>query len=184
MTMHRWTLSPGRTLGALGVALAVAVGGCADSKPDEEVRTGQSAPVTGLTSLPTVPSDPTSTALPSTGVPVDTAPPATHGGQPPAGGTLPPLTTIPGGRGQPQRWEGYTVGPDGVTLTFTYYAGVEPCSAFESIVADESADAVRVTIYERPAEGDVVCILIAQLKSASVTLAAPLGGRTVIDGAA
>ena len=30
----------------------------------------------------------------------------------------------------------------------------------------------------------MVCIMMAQLKSATVTLAAPLGGRTVIDGAA
>ncbi len=95
-----------------------------------------------------------------------------------------PATTVPAGPRNPHRWEGYTVGPDGATLTFSYYAGVEPCSAFDSIVADEGPDSVRVTVYERPGPEGAVCIMIAELKTASVTLAAPLGARTVVDGAA
>jgi hypothetical protein len=101
----------------------------------------------------------------------------------PAVTTVPSVTTIPGERGPAHRWEGYAVGTDGVTLTFTYYAGVEPCSVFDSIVAEESPDTVRVSIYERSGPGETVCIMMAQLKSATVTLAAPLGGRTVVDGA-
>ncbi len=94
------------------------------------------------------------------------------------------MTTIPADRRQAHRWDGYTVGADGATLTFTYYAGVEPCSVFDSIVADEGADSVRVTIYEHSGPDGVACIMIAELKSATVTLAAPLGGRQLIDGAA
>jgi hypothetical protein len=91
---------------------------------------------------------------------------------------------MPGDLRQPHRWEGFTVGADGSTLTFTYYAGVEPCSGFDSIVADEGAESVRVTIYEHPGPEGVACIMLAQLKSATVTLGSPLGGRRVLDGAA
>jgi hypothetical protein len=83
----------------------------------------------------------------------------------------------------PHPWDGYTLGADGRTLTFTYYAGVAPCSVFDSIVADEGADAVRVTIYEHSGPEGVACIMLAQQKSASVTLQASLGGRTLVDGA-
>ena len=42
---------------------------------------------------------------------------------------------------------------------------------------------VTVTIYERSDVGpDVACIAMAQQKSATVTLGADLGGRTVVDG--
>ena len=54
---------------------------------------------------------------------------------------------------------------------------------FDSIVAEEGPDTVRVSIYERSGPAGTVCIMMAQLKSATVTLAAPLGGRTVVDGA-
>jgi|GEM_PF-4155357 len=93
------------------------------------------------------------------------------------------VTTVPGDRRLPHRWEGYTVAEDGATLTFTYYAGVAPCSVFDAIVADETPDSVRVSIYEHPGPDGVACIALAQRKSASVTLAAPLGRRTVVDGA-
>ncbi len=179
MTTRTWTLTPGRMLAAAGVSLALALAGCADSNPDEEVRAGRTTATTGSTVVTTVPSGQTSTA-PAPG-PTPTPGPAPT--SPPADEDPSPTTTIPGDRGQPHRWEDYTVGADGATLTFTYYAGVEPCSVFDSIVADEGADSVRVTIYEKAAGGETMCIMIAQLKSATVTLTAPLGGRTVIDGA-
>ena len=159
------------------MALTLALAACSDDKPTQEVRSGSPA----VTTVPSLP--------PTTGGPgsVDPSPPVTGspGGEPAgeAGPTLPPVTTIPGERGPAHRWEGYTVGADGATLTFTYYAGVEPCSVFDSIVADEGPDSVRVSIYERSGPGETVCIMMAQLKSATVTLAAPLGGRTVVDGA-
>ena len=180
MKNRRWT-----TTGvALTVALTLALAACSDDKPTQEVRSGSPA-------VTTLPSRPSSSAPPTAGGPgsVDPSPPLAEGpggGQEPAGDagtTVPPATTIPGAKGPAHRWEGYTVGSDGVTLTFTYYAGVEPCSVFDSIVAEEGPDSVRVSIYERSGPEGTVCIMMAQLKSATVTLAAPLGGRTVIDGA-
>jgi hypothetical protein len=166
---------------AVAVALALALAGCSEATPTQEVRSGS-------TVATTVASRPTSSVPPTTGAPgrVDPSPPLTGDDQGPAeeaGTTLPPATTVPGERGPAHRWEGYTVGADGATLTFTYYAGVEPCSVFDSIVAEEGPDTVRVSIFERSGGGDTVCIMLAQLKSATVTLAAPLGGRTVVDGA-
>ncbi|MEA2828285.1 MAG: hypothetical protein QOG43_2724 [Actinomycetota bacterium] len=188
MTNRRSTLTPRRMLGAVAVALALAVGmaGCSDGNPVQQVRTGRAGPpATDPTVVPTLPSSPTSTAPPATERPVDEVP----GSEPPVSPvppatTVPPATDVPDARRQPHRWEGYTVAADGATLTFTYYAGVEPCSAFDSIVADEGPDSVRVTIYEHSGPAGVACIMLAQLKSATVTLAAPLGGRQLIDGAA
>ena len=179
MINRRWT-----TTGvALAAALTLALAACSEDKPTQEVRSGSPA-------VTTVPSRPSSSAPPTAGAPgsVDPSPPVTGSpgaGEPAgdAGRTLPPATTTPGEKGPAHRWEGYTVGADGVTLTFTYYAGVEPCSVFDSVVAEEGPDTVRVSIYERSGPGETVCIMMAQLKSATVTLAAPLGGRTVVDGA-
>ena len=85
--------------------------------------------------------------------------------------------------GTPSGWESFQVGADGRTLVFTYYAGVAPCSVFDSINAVEGPTQVTVTIYERSDVGpDVACIAMAQQKSATVTLGADLGGRTVVDG--
>lgn len=185
---------------AVALALAVALAGCSDDSA-REVQAGRasttpsspsSAPggapgsaVGGGTTSTEPPSatDPAGPAGPSpdpTGAP-GSSPPSSPVTSPDPG----PPTTVPGDRRQPHRWEGYTVGADGATLTFTYYAGVEPCSTFDSITADESAPgSVRVTIYERPGPEGTVCIMLAQLKSASVTLGSPLGGRVVVDGAA
>jgi len=181
MTNRRWTTTTGVAM-AMAMALTLALAACSDDKPTQEVRSG--SPV-----VTTVASRPTSSAPPTAGAPgsVDPSPPVagSPGGEPAgdAGTTPSPETTTPGVKGPAHRWEGYTVGADGVTLTFTYYAGVEPCSVFDSIVAEEGPDSVRVSIYERSGPGETVCIMIAQLKSATVTLTAPLGGRTVVDGA-
>jgi hypothetical protein len=83
-----------------------------------------------------------------------------------------------------QRWQDYTVGPDGRTLTFRYYAGVEPCSVFDSIDAQEAPTTVTVTVYERDdAAPGQACPMLAKEKHASVTLREPLGSRRVVDGA-
>jgi len=190
-------------LAAACVALAIVLTACSDATPAEEVRADGSGAsrggATGNGSIqPGLPAD-TSTSAPGVG---DTPPGAdggsgSDGGQPgqvepspPAGGNapppgeaLPPVRTVPGDGRHPQPWDGHTVGGDGRTLTFTYYAGVAPCSIFDSIVAEEGPDAVRVTIYEHSGPEGVACIMLAQQKSASVTLAAPLGGRRLVDGA-
>jgi len=179
-----------------GIALAVALAGCSDARPDEEVRAGDAGSSrAGSTKVTDVPpgsaagASTTTTVVVTPGTEpgqpgqVDPTPPAEGGAEPPAG-SLPPVTTDPNDPRHPHGWDAFTVGADGRTLTFTYYAGVAPCSVFDSIVADEGAVSVRVTIYEHSGPEGVACIMLAQQKSASVTLGAPLGGRTVVDGTA
>jgi len=185
---------------AIGVALAVALAGCTDARPIEEVRAGGADSSTGSKagskagSSTTVPAAADGSGSAGPGSPggsgggsepgqpgsIDPAEPLPGGFQPPAPGDASPATTIPGDGRHAQQWDGYTVGADGRTLTFTYYAGVEPCSVFDSIVADEGPETVDVTIFERSGPEGVACIMLAQEKSASVTLVAPLGGRRVL----
>lgn len=90
----------------------------------------------------------------------------------------------PGGNRHAQAWESYSVAEDGRTMTFTYYAGVEPCSVFDSVQAVEGDSTVEVTIYERDDSAPgTACIMVAVQKTATVALQAPLGTRAVVDGA-
>jgi hypothetical protein len=167
---------------------ALALAGCTDSSTVQEVRAGSSGPAP--TVPPGSPPDTATSSPPDEGATagrpgqVDPSPPRVPpGGTEPPAAESPPVTGGPGDGRLPHRWERYTVASDGRTLTFTYYAGVEPCSVPDSIVADEQPDTVEVTVYERPGPPGVACIMLAQEKSAVVTLAAPLGARTVVDGA-
>ncbi|MEA2686576.1 MAG: hypothetical protein QOE93_1771 [Actinomycetota bacterium] len=189
---------------ALALVLALALAGCSDSPPAAEVRVGgSSAAASGSITLPdsgggrptgSTSSTPAGTddggtessppSEPTEPGPVDPSPPgSTAATQPPADDALPPVTSVAGDPRRPHGWDGYTVASDGRTLTFTYYAGVAPCSVYDSVVAEETASTVRVTIYERSGPDGTVCIMIAQQKTATVTLEAPLGGRAVVDGA-
>jgi hypothetical protein len=73
---------------------------------------------------------------------------------------------------------------DGRVLAIRYWSGVEPCDVLDRVDVEESATEVVVTLQigRDPEVGeDVACILIAQLYETHVTLAEPLGDRTVID---
>jgi hypothetical protein len=183
-TIRRW-------LPVAVVVLTVALAGCSDATPTAEVRAGDAG-------ASTAPTSPSSTIVSSTTtILTDYHPPRGDGSdetvEPTDPGVVDPSTPDPGGDSpggedpppvtgdrHPQQWDGYTVGADGRTLTFTYYAGVAPCSVFDSIEAEEGPDTVKVTIYERSGPPGVACIMLAQQKSASVTLAAPLGDRRVV----
>ena len=83
--------------------------------------------------------------------------------------------------------KGSTLSADGRTLTYSFYgapAGSGPCGAdYKGVVAESPAAvaiAVQTISHARP--GDmVVCDLVAQERSVSVTLATALGGRVVLD---
>ncbi len=166
--------------------MAVALVGCAETRTIE--TGGLAASDNAATSAPTttVPSDPpiSTTDPPATEPtirPPQTTP--TTGATPPAPVPDPPGPPPGAGARHPIGWESFQAGADGRTLVFTYYAGVAPCSVFDSINATEGPGQVTVTIYERSDVGpDVACIAMAQQKSATVTLGADLGGRTVVDG--
>jgi len=78
------------------------------------------------------------------------------------------------------------IGDDDRTVTIDYYSGIEPCSALDHIDVVETADTVTITLYEGndPSGDNVVCPDIAIAKRTVVTLDAPLGDRTIVDGAA
>ncbi|MEA2702334.1 MAG: hypothetical protein QOD63_279, partial [Actinomycetota bacterium] len=152
-------------LTAATVAMAVAMAGCSDATPLEAGRAEASrGPSTTVgTIVPAGPAAPSTPVPPgaggSSGSDGSTTGGATTGGAGDAGSTEPtepsrvePSPGVPGqapppaeaappvagdpGERHPQPWDGSTVGADGLTITFTYYAGIEPCSVFDSIVAE------------------------------------------------
>lgn len=94
-----------------------------------------------------------------------------------------PITRFPADTRRAVGWDTYAASADGRTLAFSYYSGPPPCSIADGVEVEETHSAVRVTIFQRDESGGQPCILIAQHKSASVTLASPVGTRRVVDGA-
>lgn len=76
---------------------------------------------------------------------------------------------------------------DDAAVEVRWWSGVEPCHTFAGVEVTEDEDTVTVTVTEADtastAEEPAACIEIAQAKAAAVTLANPLAGRTLIDGA-
>lgn len=96
-----------------------------------------------------------------------------------------PVTTA----GTPRRvaFESVVSDPGSDQLVVRWWSGVEPCHALVEVEVEESDGAVAVTVWEatvHPDDADVACIEIAQAKQHTVTLAAPLGDREVIDSTA
>lgn len=71
-------------------------------------------------------------------------------------------------------------------LAVRFWGGVAPCSVVGRVEVDETAERVRVTVFSGrdPAPGRVACIELAVYQEVVVELAAPLGARVVVDGAA
>lgn len=148
-----------RRTAALLVFAVLAVAGCAD---DGGGDVGTSSPPVDDPALV----DP---------VPVDPLP-----GGPGAGGRL--VEATPGLEGVVESAiSGYTV-IDDTTLEVSFFTGVEECYGLEKITVAEADDSVTVTVLTGSRPGAEVCIEIAEQVRAQVTLAAPLGERTVVDG--
>jgi hypothetical protein len=106
-------------------------------------------------------------------------------------------TSDPGPPGGPRMVEP-TPGLDGVVptaidsasstaddkLEIRFYNGVEDCYGLERVDVAETDTEVTVSVFtgSRPADGDRVCIEIAELVAVVITLDSPLAGRTLIDG--
>lgn len=193
------------TSAVIAAALALGTAACGDSRVDAvrasaaerttstmgTLPPGTAAPSTFPAAGPDATSAPTTstptTATPTTATPT-TAPPTTRATTPrPTPTTLPPTTTpttrFPGDTRRAVGWERYTVSGDGRTLTISYTSGPAPCSIPDGVEVIETSAAVKVTVFERDGSGGQPCILIAQQKTATVTLAIPLGSRAVADGA-
>jgi hypothetical protein len=57
----------------------------------------------------------------------------------------------------------------------------KPCGADYTALAVESSRAVVVIVQEHPARGNDACATIGATRSATVTLAAPLADRAVLE---
>jgi len=73
-----------------------------------------------------------------------------------------------------------------VTITVTWWSGVEPCSVFDHAEVVEGDDAVVVTLFEGsdPVAGNGVCVAMAEQRATRIVLSSPLAGRVIVDGAA
>ena len=78
-----------------------------------------------------------------------------------------------------------TLEADGRTLTVSFTGRSAPasrsCGADYTAQAVESARAVVVIVYEHPAPGDGACAAVGAPRTATVTLAAPLADRAVLE---
>jgi len=85
----------------------------------------------------------------------------------------------------PTAFDTAVIGQDDVTLTITFWSGVEPCAVLDHVETTYGANAVTVTLFEGsdPTAGVVACPDIAVSKETVVTLDEPLAGRTIVDGA-
>lgn len=115
---------------------------------------------------------------------------ATGGGEPGSSGREVPGSSgtgsaTPGGPadgGQPMsRFIAAVPSPDGMSLTATFWGGVEDCFRYR-VTARETEQTVELTLHEKRRGGTPVCIELAQEWTRTVTLDQPLGDRTVVDG--
>lgn len=81
---------------------------------------------------------------------------------------------------------GASVSPSGRQLTFGFVGGPPdgPCAEDYTGVVAESSHAVAVAVQSnpgRPQAGPIACDLVGHMRSVTVQLASPLGGRVLVD---
>jgi hypothetical protein len=148
-----------------------------------------------------VPPSPSSTTV-TTARPTPTQPPPTPAPDTPVSTVVPPTappTTVAPGLGQPKRVQPVPGATDlrkqtfqsaaaaGVqSLAVRFWSGVEPCYVLGRVDVTETAERVTVTLWtgSGPGSAGMACIQMAAYYEVVVQLQAPLGTRTVIDGAA
>lgn len=86
---------------------------------------------------------------------------------------------------RPQPITSATVGDDDVTVTVTYWTGIEPCAVLDHVDVAYGTSAVTVTLFvgSDPTARNVACPEIAVLRSTLVMLDEQLAGRSIVDGA-
>lgn len=145
-----------------------------------------SAPSTTVTTARPTPTQPPTTLAP--GTPASTVVPP----------TAPPTTEAPG-VGQPKRVQPVPGATDlrkqtfqsapaagAQSLAVRFWSGVEPCYVLGRVDVTETAERVTVTLWtgSGPGSAGLACVQMAAYYQVVVQLQAPLGTRTVIDGAA
>lgn len=79
---------------------------------------------------------------------------------------------------------GVLVAEDGNTVTVGFWMGVEDCFGVERIDIAETETKVAIDITVAARSADQVCIALAEARSVTVELDAPLGGRILEIGGA
>jgi hypothetical protein len=148
-----------------------------------------------------VPPSPSSTTV-TTARPTPTQPPPTPAPDTPVSTVVPPTappTTVAPGLGQPKRVQPVPGATDlrkqtfqsaaaagAQSLAVRFWSGVEPCYVLGRVDVTETAERVTVTLWtgSGPGSAGMACIQMAAYYEVVVQLQAPLGTRTVIDGAA
>jgi hypothetical protein len=105
----------------------------------------------------------------------------------PAGDGARIVEPTPGMAGvRPHAFDHAVVADDDRSVTVFFWSGVEPCYVLDHVDVAYADDHVTITLFEGhdASDGDVVCIDIALSKKVVVQLAEPLGGRSILDGAA
>ena len=117
--------------------------------------------------------------------------PVTSAPQSPGDGTIPSpepsfVTPEPGQADvRPIGWDSAEPGKDDLSVTVSYWSGVEPCNVLDHVDVEYSAKKVTITLFEghSPTDEDTACIEIAVYKGTVVQLDEPLDGREIVDGA-
>lgn len=139
-------------------------------------------PVTSPSTAPpvTVTAPPRPPSVPLTTVPATTTIP------PPIGGQAKRVTVTPGATSLQRHPFESAVASGAQSVLATFWDGIEPCSVLGRVDVVEAADKVTITLWTGtgPGAANQACIAIAQQKETLVALAAPLGARAIVDGAA
>lgn len=151
-------------------------------------ETPPAPPSTTVTTARPAPAQPATTVAPTPDTPVSTIVPPTT-----------PSATVPPGAGQPKRVQPVAGATDlrkhvfqsasasgAQSVGVRFWNGVEPCYVLGRVDVAETPSTVTITLWtgSGPAAAGAACIQIAAYYEVVVQLQAPLGTRTVIDGAA
>ncbi|GAA0941047.1 hypothetical protein GCM10009560_52740 [Nonomuraea longicatena] len=108
---------------------------------------------------------------------VGTAPPSAGPKQvKPVGGTVNPRKVA---------WISAKPVDRGRKVKLVWWSGVEPCTVLDRVQVRQTRSKVTITLFEgTPAKAkNTACIAIAVQKTTTVRLKAPVGRRTLVDGA-
>ena len=152
---------------------------------------GQAAPTappstTAVTRAPSAPvTNPPTTLASDTPVSTVVPTPTTTLPGPPPGGNPQRVQVTPGATSlQKRTFE--SASPAGASsVAVRWWDGVEPCTVLGRVDVSEAADKVTITIWTGigPGAEQMACVAMAVYKETIVSLSAPLGGRTIVDGA-
>lgn len=161
-----------RRLAALAAVAVLLLTGCAE-------RQG-AAP-----SQPAASSSPVASASPST--PTSTPTPAPTVSPAPTSGRV-TLTVhrgpLPPGVRPGPAWLVVSADPSSASVTITWTDAVSPsCGAVKDAWVEETNDAVIIDLVHSARRSDIMCPLVLAPRHATVTLAAPLGARTLEEHA-